>query len=137
DHCRAEHPIGSRPGTLPRPPLYHATDRARATHARARNVTDAHNPRGSSMTRRTRSTALPALALLAGLAACGASDAPDRDAGENTRAAANSGAPAPDLAPSGAAAMDAALDPNAPAPEAKTGTIAVAGATAEITFKRF
>jgi len=89
------------------------------------------------MTRRTRSTALPALALLAGLAACGASDAPDRDAGENTRAAANSGAPAPDLAPSGAAAMDAALDPNAPAPEAKTGTIAVAGATAEITFKRF
>lgn len=89
------------------------------------------------MTRSTRSTALPALALLAGLAACGAGDAPGpgRDAGENAPAAARGGAadvPAP--APS---AMTAAEDPGAPAPEAKTGTIAVAGGTAEISFKRF
>jgi len=88
------------------------------------------------MRRTTRSTALPALALLAGLAACGTGDAPGRDAGENARAA-TSGAAAPDLAPSGAPAMDAAEDPGAPAPEAKTGTIAVAGGTAELAFERF
>lgn len=88
------------------------------------------------MTPTTRFRALPALALLAGLAACGAGDAPPGGTGSTAGRSAG-GAAAPDLAPSGAPAMDAAVDPNAPAPEAKTSTIAVAGGTAEISFKRF
>src|SRR5690606_10764274 len=92
------------------------------------------NPRGSAMTRTTRIPALPALAPLAGLAACRAGDAPARGGG--AAATTTPGGGAADV-PAPAPSAMTAEDPGTPAPEAKTGTIAVGGGTAEIAFKRF